>query len=518
MSGIMLNWDDSAFFYYIHKGYGKDVKDKQDALACSKAVIDQYEGSGVTDFLMCVNARLASFPSITMENYGDSYNRKIQNNEKVDFSDTWASSFNKVFNEWGIDYFQIWSDRLKELGIKPWISIRMNDAHDTLADTTFLAPDFYYKNPQYRRITHHKTQKYFDGLFDYGEEEIRKRFLGFINETLTRYDVFGIELDWMREAFCFKIGMELKGIEILTSFMQDVKNIVKSHEERKGHDISIAVRVPSRVETCLYLGFDVARWAEYGLVDNVIISPRWSTTDTDMPVEVWKRLLQPYKVSLSAGIEALIRQNRQADYTYNCMETVYANAVSYFSAGIDKLYLFNFMTMPELFGADRENKALYTLYKNMFDILKGCKDIKSLLTKDRRHFVTFNDLTAPWEKSLYYVPATCNPSKSEPEIFRIRTGRVSINLHAYIQFGIDSKENNICDEDIFIYLNSKRINGLSKIDEPDYYIKSDRFICKIPDIGILNDINIIEAWSLTKEFTITHIEILICNKRKGWCK
>ena len=52
MSGIMLNWDDSAFFYYIHKGYGKDVKDKQDALACSKAVIDQYEGSGVTDFMM----------------------------------------------------------------------------------------------------------------------------------------------------------------------------------------------------------------------------------------------------------------------------------------------------------------------------------------------------------------------------------------------------------------------------------------------------------------------------------
>ena len=93
-----------------------------------------------------------------------------------------------------------------------------------------------------------------------------------------------------------------------------------------------------------------------------------------------------------------------------------------------------------------------------------------------------------------------------------------INETKKVVFGIDSKENNICDEDIFIYLNSKRINGLSKIDEPDYYIKSDRFICKIPDIGILNDINIIEAWSLTKEFTITHIEILICNKRKGWCK
>ena len=33
MSGIMLNLDDSAFFFGIHKGYGESVKDKQEAIA-----------------------------------------------------------------------------------------------------------------------------------------------------------------------------------------------------------------------------------------------------------------------------------------------------------------------------------------------------------------------------------------------------------------------------------------------------------------------------------------------------
>ena len=511
MSGIMLNWDDSAFFYYIHKGYGKKVNDRQSAVSCCEAVINQYQGTNVTDFLMCVNARLASYPSVTIENYGDAYNRKVQNGEEVDFSETWVSSFNKVYNEWGIDYFQIWINRLNEINIKPWISIRMNDAHETLSKTSFLAPDFYYNNPQYRRVTYNPVPSYFDGLYDYGQIEIRERFLDFIDETLSRYDVFGLELDWMREAFLFKNGMECEGISILTDFMKNVKAIVEKYERKRNHRILISVRVPSGVETCYYLGFDVAGWAKLGLINNVVITPRWSTTDTDMPVEIWKNLLNPYEVTIAAGIEVLIRQNRKSAYTYNCIETVYANSSAYFSAGADKFYLFNFMAMPDLFGADSENTALYSLYKDLKDIFIGCSDLEHSIKRDRRHFVTFKDLTASWEKSEYYVPVECNKEKTEPEIFRIRTGKTDKHSIAYIQMGIESNDV-IYDEDICIYINSQQISGLKKVDEPDYYIRSGRYICKIPDIDMINNINIVQAWSRTKTFTITHIEIII--KRK----
>ncbi len=512
MSGIILNWDDSAFFYYIHKGYGNDVKNRQDAIACCKGVIDQYKDTKVTDFIMCVNARLASFPSSTIENYGDSYNRKMQNGQSVDFSDTWASSYNKLFNEWEIDYFEIWIEQLNTMSIKPWISIRMNDAHETLAQTSFLAPDFYYGNPQLRRVTHHKNPSYFDGLFDYGKKEIRDRFLCFIDEALARYDAGGLELDWMREAYCFKLGMEYEGITILTDFMKEVKTIVEKYEKIRGHKISISVRVPSGIETCFYLGFDVAEWARCKLVNNVTLSPRWSTTDTDMPIELWKKLLMPYEVTLAAGIEILIRQNREAPYTYNCKETVYANAAASYSAGADKFYLFNFMSMPDLFGIDPQNQALKTLYTDLRDILNVCSNLNDVIFCDRRHFVTFKDLCAPWEKSRYYVPAICTSEKTEPEMFRIRTGKAAKNSYVYIHIGIECKEGRINNEDISIYLNSKHVNNIILTEEPDYYNKSQRYIYEVPSSDMLYDINSVEVWSETKEFTITHMEIMILRK------
>jgi len=511
MSGIMLNWDDSAFFFGIHKGYGESVKDKQEAIAYTEAVMGQYQGTNVTDIVMCVNARLASYPSVTIENYGDSYRRKVQNGEQVDFKKTWVSAYDKIFNQWGIDHFQIWIDKLKKMNIKPWISIRMNDAHETMKKTSCIAPDFYYDNPQYRRVTYSPVQLYYDGLYDYGQAAIRKRFLDFIDETLGRYDVPGLELDWMREAYLFRYGMEQEGITILTGFMKDVKKIVKKYEKKRGHDISISVRVPSGVETCYYLGLDVAGWAELALTNNIVITPRWSTTETDMPVEVWKKLLKPYNVTVAAGIEVLMRQNREVPYTYNCKQTVYANSAAYFSAGADKFYLFNYMTMPDCFGTDPKDTALYNLHKDIKDILKGCNSLENSISLDRRHLVTFKDFTAPWEKSAYYVPALCNPDSNEPVIFRIRTGKTDKNSAAYIQMGIVC-DDVLNDDDLLIYLNSRQVKGLKKTEQPDYYIKDGRYICKIPDIDMVNDINILQIWSRTKTFTITHIEIMIKGK------
>lgn len=509
MSGLMINWDDSAFFYYISKGYGKDIKDSKQAYECAKAVIDQYENTAVTDFIMCVNARLASYPSKTIENYGDSYRRKVQNGINVDYSDTWASSFHKFFEILGIDHFQIWIDRLNELNIKPWISIRMNDAHQSLEKTSLLAPDYYYENPHLRRVTHHKTQGYFDGLYDYGKKQVRDRFLNFVDETLARYDVYGIELDWMREALCFNIGHEYEGVEILNDFMMNVKKITDKYEKIRKHRISISARVPSGIETSFYMGFDVVTWAQKKLIDVIVITPRWSSTDTDMPIEIWKRMLLPFNVELATGIEILIRQNRTYPLTINTKETVAANAAVAFSAGADKFYLFNFMSVPGLVGIDESNREHRLLLSNLKDLLNSCSDLENSLKYNRRHFVTFKDFTALWESSKYYVPVTCEPDDTEYALFRIRTGKVSEKSKAYILMGIDTDNNaNLSDEDITVFLNSYNLKGVRiyNVNE-DYYIKSSIYILEIPNITFLNDINTVEVCANKIKFTIKHIEI-----------
>ena len=510
MSGIMLNWDDSAFFYYISRGYGKDVANREQAYECCRAVIDQYKDTGITDFLICVNARLASYPSTSIENYGDSAKRKIQNNKEVDFSRTWASSFPKVFEEWGVDYIDIWIKRLLEINILPWVSVRMNDAHDMLASSSFIAPNYYYENPQLRRVTHHKDASYYDYIFDYGKEEVRTRFLSFIEETLNRYDTYGLELDWLREAFCFKVGHEYEGIQIINDFMRQVKAIVQKYEKIRNHKIKIAARIPSGIETALYMGFDAVTWAEEALVDLIVISPRWSTTDTDMPIEIWKRMLKTYNVELAAGIEVVMRENRKSPTTFNCAETVVANAASIYSAGADKLYLFNYLSMPDMIGADTSDEGYMNLFTNIKTILKNSKDIESAIRCNRRHFVSFKDLTAQWELTKYYVPVTCSPKDTEYALFRIRTGKVLAESKAHIMMGIDVQDGmDLKSEDISVYLNSMQLNGIKRLEQKDFYVTSPLYIVDVDDTSLLKEINSVEVCSNSKVFIITHIEIAI---------
>jgi hypothetical protein len=508
MSGVMLNWDDSAFFYYLSKGYGSDAKNRKEAIDHCKAIVDQYDGTGVTDFLMCMNSRLASYPSKSIENYGDSFRRKQQNGKDVDFSQTWVKSYAEVYEKWGFDYFEVWIQRLRELKINPWISVRMNDAHETLSETSCLAPEYFYENPRLRRVLNHKKSAYFDNLFNYGLEEIRKRYLAFIDESLTRYDVYGIELDWMREAFCFANGGEYNGIDIINSFMREVKKIVSWHENKKGHVIKIAARIPVGLETSYYMGFDAITWAKQKLIDTLVISPRWGTTDTDMPVELWKKVLAPYGVELAAGIEIILRENRSYPITFNCIETVSASAAAIYSAGADKMYLFNYMRAPDLTMIDKNNKSGMTIFTNYRELLNTIKDLDTVISAPRRHLVSYRDMLPEWECRKFQVPVVCKCSDLDYALFRVRTGNIKKGSSVNIVLGIDSEED-LENKDITVYINSKAVKFRGKLEEDNFYCESVLYDFTLENSAVLNQVNIVEVCSNSIDFTIKHIEIRI---------
>ena len=221
MSGIMVNWDDSFYFLSMKNGYGADAKNRDEAVAYARAAMEQYAGTPVTDVMLCTNARLASFPSKIWENYGDKCRQTEENGQSVHYTDTWAASYEEIYGRWGFDLFREWIGCLRSEGIKSWMSVRMNDAHELHAKTSILAPDFYYKNPQLRRFAHRENGDYFAPLYNYAMPEVRRRFLDLIDEILGRYDPDGIELDFLREAFLFAPGGEYAGLEIMNGFMRE---------------------------------------------------------------------------------------------------------------------------------------------------------------------------------------------------------------------------------------------------------------------------------------------------------
>lgn len=497
--GIVVNYDDNAFAIYISDENRPNIESAEGMREYIRSIVTQYNESNVTDFAMCVCGRLAWYPSSVVENMLDMYHRKVQNGKDVDYTKTWLFGYHQIFEKYGLDHFKIWIDECKRSNIVSWISIRVNDVHDTLLPNSVLSPDFFFNNMDLTRGGHKSVGKeYFDGAFDFSKREIYERTLGVIKEACARYDSDGIELDFQREAYCFAPGQESVGRDIMTRFMLEVRKVAKNKK--------IAVRVPAGIETCFDLGFDICRWAKEGLVDRIVPTSRWSTTDTDLPLDMWRSALSPYDVEIVGGVEILMREHNRQKYFMHTVETALAAVHNIYSSGCDKCYLFNFMHRPgntsgdELYS-DTEEAGRAVLGKNYYDFLKIAGDKKLTSKAYRRHLLSFRDALPFWQRAAYQVP--CEVSTELYSSFRIRTGNDSEN--ALLAIGVDGDFDPL-SADIFVNtVNVKYVRCAEKITR---YTENALYMYEIPRTAI-KDINTVEIRAKCEKFTISHIEIRV---------
>ena len=88
-----------------------------------------------------------------------------------------------------------------------------------------------------------------DRAFDYGKQDVRDYHFGLIQELVARYDMDGLELDWMRFPWHFRPGYELEDGVLLTEWLREVSRFVRGHSGTSGRKTRLAVRVPSRTDT-----------------------------------------------------------------------------------------------------------------------------------------------------------------------------------------------------------------------------------------------------------------------------
>jgi hypothetical protein len=106
--------------------------------------------------------------------------------------------------------------------------------------------------------------------FDYAKKGVRDHAMALVREILERWDVDGLELDWMREIYCLGRERAKRDSHYLTSFMRDVATEVAAASRRRGHPILLAVRLSSSLANAVEFGFDVRTLAKEGIVDVVI--------------------------------------------------------------------------------------------------------------------------------------------------------------------------------------------------------------------------------------------------------
>ena len=325
---LALNEDNSHFL-------GSRTEDEMTVEGLKRMVDHYVEGTQVRQLLFSPNSMCASYASDVLDPIWHDHDDP----EALKKAGVRGSPVNALLlHKRGIDLYTVWIAYSRELGVSPWLSMRMNDVHNVDDPNSFMHSSFWKENPQFRRVTD-RFDAWTDRAFDYGHEAVRDYHMAFIRELFERYDFDGLELDWMRFGYHFRPGHEEEGASLLTAFMAEVRRLADEHAARRGHPIRIGARVPSRPWTAKGLGMDAITWAQKGLIDLLVVTPFWASIETDMPIERWKELLGDSPVMLAAGLEVLIRPYPAASAGFtNNAETVRGAAASLLHRGADLIY------------------------------------------------------------------------------------------------------------------------------------------------------------------------------------
>ena len=425
---LAANEDNSHFF-------GWHPAEEMTA-ASLDAWVDQYADTQVEELILCPNSQRSSVASSVRQTVWDGFDPQADERQPffagIPDQALWPGGPNArhhmrnwVYHAWllnhqGIDPYARWIARCRTRGIRPWISMRMNDVHYVDQPDHCIHDRFWKEHPEYRR-TPPSVDGYNGQCLDYSIPEVSRYQLSYARELIARYDMDGFELDWMRNPYYFKPGREREGCAVLTEFVAAVRGALDQRAGEIGHRIQLGVRVPSRPETALGLGMDVKTWAQRRLVDKVSASS-FLYIEFDLPVLRWRALLEGAAVRLAGVVDAaLLLPCPGCAVVETNLEMVRGAAATFLERGVDQIYLFNHMDNSPLGLAGEEYEASPSgrAYRRL---LREVGTLKTLSGQSRRHIVTVPDTFAPNEPENRLLPRSC-PAK-ESVVLDIATGPV----------------------------------------------------------------------------------------------
>ena len=382
MKGIFLNIDiNTVTFPFLSRVAAQETVTEADLYP----FVDQYAGTQVTDLAFNIFCQISMTESDAWSDVLDVYYRKKENGVDVDYKEI-MEHYHRLYEIHKIDPHAVWLARCREKGIRPWLSVRMNDCHCPDVPAVWIrGSEFYEADEKGFKIG--DAYGYQRHCYDYANEEFSRRMLAYLEEQVTRYDTDGLELDFSREWYCFNLERTPDPAPIMTAFVREVKKILRRAERKWGHPLLLHVRFMRDIEGNRIFGFDAAAMIEEGLIDSLSVAPRWATNDSHMPIAEWRAAFPDFPIY--AGITDLtilqfVDHRIAAGY-----------AASYLSQGADKIYLYNFFNDPEKPNAD---------YARMH---RTCGDLQTLVGAPRRMIVTRQDIT-PNDRVFVPLPAKAN--------------------------------------------------------------------------------------------------------------
>ncbi len=409
---LIVNEDNSHFF--------GSRPESEMTRAGVEAWVDKYAGGAVTHLFLNPNSMRSSVRSRTRDAIWEPIDGVVPQG-------LWPRNALKL-DQAGIDPYVLWIARARRHGISPWISMRMNDVHSADDPKSYLHSEFWRTHRHLRRMPDGPASPWPNQALNYVHAEVREHQMGFLRELFERYDPDGFEIDWMRFGYHLTPGREAEEKEILTAFMREVDSLRRQWSEKRGRRILIAVRVPAHPDAAVGLGMDGVAWAREGLVDWIIPCPFWSTSDFDIPVDLWRERLgtEAKQTLIIPGIEHNVRAWPTGKTASNDLATLRGFASAARERGAGNVYLFNWMDSQTRPVSEQEYARL----------IHFGLSAKAIAGQARRHPVTYRDTVPAGFPNGAQLPVEARGGGS----FRIRTGTTSDVIRASLVVGLADRE------------------------------------------------------------------------------
>ena len=341
--------------------------------------LEALPGTPVTTISWSILAGDApSYDSRIQPIYGDA-----QQSDRPDYMNPYASNL-KTLVEAGTCPLKIVTDFAHEHGMEAFASLRMNDVHDSFVEghlsrwkldhreflvstrglQTAIAEPAFPGSP---------VANLYSTALDFTHQVVRDRKFEIIEEVCLRYDLDGVELDFIRHPVLFKSIFEGEAVtpeqvSLMTAFIRRVRQRMDEIGEERGRPLLLAVRTPDDLELSLGIGLDLEAWMREGLVDMLFLGGGYA--HFSLPVAKMAKAAHAYGVPLYPCIN-----NPGQLMDGRGIEMTRALATKWYAAGADGIYFWN-LTAP--WEQIRDEAQWRALRKRVYACLDGIDDPKAL--------------------------------------------------------------------------------------------------------------------------------------------
>ena len=112
-------------------------------------------------------------------------------------------------------------------------------------------------------------------LWDFEKPEVRDYIVRIFEDVCQRYDIDGIELDFIRHPLFFRPNLdglpaEPKHVAMMTDMVRRIRAVTERESMKRGRPILVTVRAPLSVKSCMDIGLDIRAFLEEDLMDIMI--------------------------------------------------------------------------------------------------------------------------------------------------------------------------------------------------------------------------------------------------------